>query len=80
VGSYTHLEHDACITSLCNGGHLNHVFELAGVAYGPRLVPGSNAFTEASKKRKADATGKAPAKRTRASKKKKGESAKVVAP
>jgi hypothetical protein len=56
------------------------VFELAGVAYGPRLVPGSNAFTEASKKRKADATGKAPAKRARASKKKKGESAKVVAP
>jgi hypothetical protein len=47
VGSYTHLEHDACLASLCNGGHLNHVFELVGVTYKSCLVPGTDAFTEA---------------------------------
>jgi hypothetical protein len=34
------------------------VLELAGVAYGPRPVPGSDASTEVSKKRKMDAPGK----------------------
>jgi hypothetical protein len=34
---------------------LNHVFELAGVAYGPRLVPGTEEFAEVVKKRKLDA-------------------------
>jgi hypothetical protein len=32
VGSYTHVEHDACVTSVPNGGRLNRMFELAGVA------------------------------------------------
>jgi hypothetical protein len=49
------------------------------VAYRPRPVPGSDAFTEASKKRKADAARKALVKRPRASRKKKGESVKVAA-
>jgi hypothetical protein len=71
VGSYTHPEHDACIVGLCNGGRLNRVFELTGVAYGPRSVPRSNAFTEASMKRKAEAAGKTSVKRPRASGKKK---------
>jgi hypothetical protein len=30
MGSYTRLENDACIASLCNGGRMNRVFELAG--------------------------------------------------
>jgi hypothetical protein len=58
VGTYTHLEHDVCMAGLLNWGRLNHMFELAGVPYGPRPVPGMEAFTEASKKRKMDATGK----------------------
>jgi hypothetical protein len=77
VGSYTRSEHDTCITSLRNGGRLNRMFELMGVAYSPRLVPGSDAFTEASKKRKEDAAGKAPVKHPRASRKKKGECVKA---
>jgi hypothetical protein len=32
VGSYTRQEHDSCIAILRNGGHLNHMFELVGVA------------------------------------------------
>jgi hypothetical protein len=51
VGSYTCPEHDACIASLRNRGWLNHVFELVGVACGSHLVPGIDAFTEASKKK-----------------------------
>jgi hypothetical protein len=77
MGSYTRPEHDACIAGLRNRDCLNHVFEVMGVAYGPRLVPGSDGFTEASKKRQADAAGKTPVKRPRAPKKKKVESAKV---
>jgi hypothetical protein len=80
MGSYTRPEHDACIASLCNGGHLNCMFELAEVAYGPHPVPGTDAFTEALKKRRIDAAGKTPAKRETASGKKKGEPTKVVAP
>jgi hypothetical protein len=72
VCSYTHPEHDTCVASLCNGGRLNHVFELAGVAYMPRPVPGTYAFTEASKRRKMDAAGKTPVKRAKAPGKKKG--------
>jgi hypothetical protein len=34
---------------------LNQVFEKAGVAYGPHPKPGTEASTEATKKRKADA-------------------------
>jgi hypothetical protein len=47
VGIYTHPKHDACLAILRNGGRLNRVFELAGVAYKSHLVPGTNAFTEA---------------------------------
>jgi hypothetical protein len=49
VGSYTRVEHDDCITGLRNGGRLNRVFELVEVTYRPHSVPGSNAFTKASK-------------------------------
>jgi hypothetical protein len=45
VGSYTHPEHDVFMAGLSNQGQLNHVFELAGVPYGPRPVPGTEAFT-----------------------------------
>jgi hypothetical protein len=31
VGSYSHAEHDICIKALPKGGHLNWVFEKAGV-------------------------------------------------
>jgi hypothetical protein len=40
VGGYSRPEHDACVASLPNGGRLNRVFELVGVAYGARPVPG----------------------------------------
>jgi hypothetical protein len=80
VGSYTRPEHDACIVGLHNGGCLNHVLELAGVAYGPRSVPGSDALTEASKKRKTDFDGKVLAKRPKVPKKKKAETTRASAP
>jgi hypothetical protein len=80
VGSYTRPEHDTCVASLRNEGRLNCVFELVGVAYRPRLVPGTEAFTEASRKRKMDVTGKTPVKRVEAPRKKKGEPVKVVVP
>jgi hypothetical protein len=65
------------IVGLQNNGHLNRVFELAGVAYGPHLVPDSDASTEASKKRKADATGKAPLKHPKTPGKKRAETVKT---
>jgi hypothetical protein len=80
VGSYTHLEHDACAAGLHKGGCLKHVFELAGVAYRSHSVPGTDAFTKASKKRKMNAAGKTPAKHAKAPRNKMGESAKVVVP
>jgi hypothetical protein len=52
VGSYGRAEHDACIQTLPNVGYLNRVFEKAGVAYGPRPQPGTEASTEVAKKRK----------------------------
>jgi hypothetical protein len=51
AGSYTRLEHDTCIAGLHNEDQLNRVLDLMGVAYGPRLVPGSNFTTKTSKKR-----------------------------
>jgi hypothetical protein len=54
VGSYIRGEHDAC-KLLPNGSPFNRVFEQAGVVYGPRLEPGSEATKEAAKKRKNDA-------------------------
>jgi hypothetical protein len=80
VGSYTRPEHDACIGNLHNGGHLNWVFELTEVVYGPRLEPGIEEFTEASKKRKINAAGKNPGKHAKVLMKKKWESVKAVVP
>jgi hypothetical protein len=74
VGSYTGTEHQACITSLPNNGRLNHVLELAGVAYGPRSVPVSPVVL---KKRKAEAAVKVLAKRPKVPEKKDAEPAKV---
>jgi hypothetical protein len=62
VGSYAHLEHNACIAGLQNNGCLNRVLELMGVANEPHPMLGSDASTEVSKKRKVHATGKAPLK------------------
>jgi hypothetical protein len=67
MGGYTRAEHKACIASLPNNGHLNHVLEVARVAYGPRSVPVS---AEVLKKRKADAAVKVSAKRPKATEKK----------
>jgi hypothetical protein len=55
VGRYTCAEHEACIVSLPNNSRLNHVFDVAGVAYGPHPVPIS---AEVLKKRKVDAAVK----------------------
>jgi hypothetical protein len=51
---YARGEHDACIAVASNMGWLNRVFEQAGVPYGPRLEPGSEASKEATGKRKND--------------------------
>jgi hypothetical protein len=79
VGSYTRLEHDACIAGLHNKGQLNRVLEHAGVPYGPRLVPGSDASTETSKKRKTEYVGKVVAKRPKAPEKRKAYTTKTFA-
>jgi hypothetical protein len=71
VGSYSCPEHEACVKCLPNRGWLNHVFELARVVYRPRLKPGTEAHTEASKKRKVDAQSKTSGKRAKAPMKKK---------
>jgi hypothetical protein len=55
VGSYTHAEHEACITSLLNNDHLNHVLDVVGVSHEPCPVPISAEFL---KKRKADGAAK----------------------
>jgi hypothetical protein len=55
MGSYTRVEHNACVANLLNNGRLNYVLEVAGVSYGPCLVP---IFVEVPKKRKAYAAAK----------------------
>jgi hypothetical protein len=80
VGSYTRLEHDACIVNLHSGGRLNRVFDLAEVAYGPRPEPGTEEFTKASKKRTMDAARKNLSKHARVLKKKKVETVKAAVP
>jgi hypothetical protein len=55
VGSYTRVEHEACIANLPNNGRLNYVLEVVGVSYGPRLVPVS---TKVLKKKKTYAAAK----------------------
>jgi hypothetical protein len=67
MGGYTHTEHEAYIASLPNNGRLNHVLDVAGLAYGPRPVPVS---TEVLKKRKADAAVKVSPKRPKVTEKK----------
>jgi hypothetical protein len=78
VGSYTKVEHDACLAHVCNRGRLNRVFELAGVTYGPRPVSDIDEFTEATRKRNLDTAGKNPSKRPKAAEKKKMEAAKAA--
>jgi hypothetical protein len=80
MGSYTRPEHEACVVDLHNGVHLNRVFELAEVAYGPRPEPGTEEFTEASKKRRMDAAGKNLGKHARAFGKKKVKTVKAAVP
>jgi hypothetical protein len=65
VGGYSRPEHDACVASLPNGGLLNRVFKLAGVAYGPRPEPSTEAHAEGLKKRKIDAYSKPSNKRAK---------------
>jgi hypothetical protein len=67
VGGYTHVEHKACIISIPNNGHLNRVLKIAGVSYGPCLVPIS---AKVLKKRKADAATKVSGKRLKVVEKK----------
>jgi hypothetical protein len=52
VGRYTRGEHKVCVEVLLNQVRVNWVFEHAGVPYGPRLEPGSEASEEVAKKRK----------------------------
>jgi hypothetical protein len=39
MDSYTRATHEACVASLSNNIHLNHMLEVVGVSYGPRPVP-----------------------------------------
>jgi hypothetical protein len=68
------------MAGLPNGGRLNWVFELADVLYGSRPVPSTDAFTEASRKRKMDAARKMTVKRAKAAEKKKAESVNIAVP
>jgi hypothetical protein len=64
LGSYGPREHDALMTvKLPNGGRINQVFEQMGVPYAPRLLPGTEAFQIATKKRKTDVSKKPSAKK-----------------
>jgi hypothetical protein len=78
VGGYSRPEQDACVASLPNGGCLNQVFELAGVAYGPRPEPGTEAHVEASKKRKTNAYSKTGNKRAKVPAEKKTRPLKII--
>jgi hypothetical protein len=80
VGGYSRQEHDAYVASLPNGGQLNRVFELAGVTYEPRPVPGTEAYTETLRKRKLDAYGKTSTKRVKVPGKMKIEPLNIVVP
>jgi hypothetical protein len=72
------LEVEGIVGIYTNRGWLNHIFELVGVTYGPRFVPGTDEFTEVVRKRKLYAAGKNSSKRTKAAGKKKMEVAKVA--
>jgi hypothetical protein len=74
VGSYTCMEHEACLTSIPNNGCLNCVLELAGVSYGLRLVSVS---VEVLKKRKEDVVAKVLGKRPKVDEKKCAMAAKI---
>jgi hypothetical protein len=78
VGSYTKAEHDACLAHIRNECRLNHVFELARVAYGPCVVPGTDEFIEVVRKRKLDAAGKNSSKRPKVAGKKKVDAVKIA--
>jgi hypothetical protein len=78
AGSFTKAEHDACLAHVCNGGRLNHIFELERVAYGPRAMPGTDEFTKAVQKRKLDVAGKNSSKQPKAVGKKKMEAVKIA--
>jgi hypothetical protein len=74
VGSYTCVEHDAYVSGLPNNCRLNHVLELVGVAYGPRLAP---VPAEVLKKRKVEASEKVLAKHPKGLEKKGAKPVKV---
>jgi hypothetical protein len=63
---------------VCNESGLNHIFEFAGVAYGPCPVPGTSEFTKAAKKRRLDAVGKKSRKCPKVAGKKKVETMKAT--
>jgi hypothetical protein len=67
IGGYTCTEHEAYIASLPNNGPWNRVLKVAGVGYGPHLMPVS---TEVLKKRKADVAMNVFAKRPKVAEKK----------
>jgi hypothetical protein len=55
LGIFRLKEYDALsIANLLNGGRLNHVFEQMGLAYAPRMLPGTEAFQVAKEKHKAE--------------------------
>jgi hypothetical protein len=81
VESYGRKENEAYIlVMLPNGGRLNRVFEQMGVAYAPRLEPGTKAFTTATKKRKAGSCVKTVVKKARMAPAKKVGMVKIIRP
>jgi hypothetical protein len=79
-GGSNSTKNDAHVASVPNGGRLNRVFELVGVAYGPRLEPGTEAHVEASKQRKVDAYSKVANKCMKVPVKKRTELLMIVVP
>jgi hypothetical protein len=66
LGSYGPKEHEACmVTKLPNGGRISRVLEQIGVSYAPRPLLSIEAFTAATRKRKADMSKKTVAKKVK---------------
>jgi hypothetical protein len=80
IGSYTHVEHDACIKSLPNGSRLNQIFEKAGIMYTSCPQPSTDTSAEALRKRKVDAYGKPVGKRAKVAAKRKATPVKTTVP
>jgi hypothetical protein len=68
LGSFVLREYDVVMAAkLLNGGHLNHILDQMGVAYGPRLLPVSEASRAVRDKQNAEVSKKLAVKKAKIS-------------